>query len=98
MANPYAGTAITTTATFTTPDSAVAVDPTTVTLKFQVAGGSTTTWTYGSVGSIAEIGIGVYSAELDTTGNPGNWTVEWIGTGICAAVGVSTFTIQAAPL
>ena len=95
----YAGTSVTTTATFTNPDQpATPVDPTTVTLKFRVSGGAVTTWTFGGSGSIVKVATGIYSAELDTTSMPGDWELEWIGTGTCAAVNVASFLVQAAPL
>ena len=98
MSLAYSGTAITTTATFTNPGSPTPVDPSTVTLKFRVANGSVTTWVYQGAGSISKVSTGIYSAELDTTTAPGDWTVEWLGTGACAAVNVTEFSVAPAPL
>jgi len=89
-----AGTAVTTTATFTTAGGTV-TDPDTIVLKFQAGGGSTTTWTYGGTGSITKTSTGVYAATLDTTGIAGTWIAEWIGTGACAAVSVAQFQVNA---
>ena len=94
----YAGTAVTTTATFTIPPSATPVDPSTVVLKYQAGSAAPVVWTYLGTGSIVKVATGVYSAELDTTSLAGEWTVEWIGTGACAAVSVSTFPVQTPPL
>ena len=96
----YAGTAVTTTVTFTTPPEGILTDPTAVTLKFRWGNNAATVWTYGGTGSIVRVSEGVYSAELDTSGTVGvaNWMVEWIGTGACAAVEVATFPVQPPPL
>ena len=88
-----AGTAVTASATFANPQANVPpnqwtpVDPSTVTLTY-VPGTSSTpvTWTYGGTGSIVRVSAGVYTAELDTTGQPGQWKVKWHGTGACAVV------------
>ena len=82
----YTGNAVTTQVTFTVPPSTTPVDPDTVTLKFKGGVQTTTTWVYLGAGSITKVSTGVYTAELNTTSYPGPWTVEWIGTGACAAV------------
>lgn len=97
--NPlYAGNAVTTQVTFTVPPSTTPVDPSTITLKYKAASGATVTWTYGGAGSIVKVSTGIYSAELDTTGAAGNWTIQWTGTGTCAAVSVSTIAVSTPPL
>lgn len=100
----YAGTAVTTTVTFTNPVAGEApsswppVDPSTVTLVFIAGTGATaTTWTYGGTGSIVKVSTGVYSAELPTTGTEGPWQVKWTGTGACAAVSISGFKVTPTP-
>jgi hypothetical protein len=93
----WAGTAVKTTVTFTNPGSITPVDPTTVTLKYRVGQAVATTWTYGGTGAVVKVGIGIYSATLDTTNGVGIWNVEWIGTGTCAAVSVGQFQIDAQP-
>lgn len=95
----YAGTAVQTQVTFTNPGSSTPVDPSTITLKFSVygTGGGTITWVYQGAGSITKSSTGVYAAVLPNT-VAGQVTVEWIGTGTCAAVGVSNFTTLAPPL
>lgn len=95
----FAGTATLTTCTFTDPAGAT-TDPTTVTLKWSGGDGVITTWTYAA-GQIQRVSAGVYQATISTDtsqGLPGGWTVEWEGTGTCAAVGVSSFTVETPPL
>ena len=94
----YAGTDATTRVTFTTPGIAEPVDPTTVTLKYRIGNSDVTTWTFGVTGDINKEATGVYSAVIDTTRNAGRLTVEWVGTEACAAVGVGTDLVYAAPL
>lgn len=98
----YAGTVVTSTATFTNPGSTTPVDPTTISLKISGGGATTVTWVYGGAGSITKVAVGIYSAELDTTvgvlGNPGPWTVEWIGTGTCAVVDIASWTVLKQPI
>ena len=94
----YAGTAVTVQTTFTNPGSTTPVDPDTVTLKFRVNNGTVTTWTYEGAGAIGRISQGVYTALLTTTGKPGTWTAEWVGTGACAAVSASQVVVTPAPL
>ena len=94
----YAGNALTTTATFTIPPSTTPVDPTTVTLKYKAGSTATVTWTYLGTGSITQVSTGIYSAELDTTSLAGGWTIEWIGTGACAAVSVSNISVTPQPI
>ena len=59
-------------------------DPAIVSLEWQVvpngtgSAGATTTWTYNSTGSIVRDGTGLYHADLDTTGVPGQWQGLWI--------------------
>lgn len=94
----YSGTAVATSVVFTNPGSSTPVDPTTIELRFRVGSEPVTIWTYGGAGLITRASAGNYSAVLDTTGLPGSWVVEWIGTGVCAAVGVSGFPVQPLPL
>ena len=94
----YAGNAVTTTVTFTVPPSTSPVDPSTITLKYKAGSTATTVWTYGGTGSINRVSEGIYAAELDTTSLAGNWTIEWIGTGACAAVSVSFITVETLPI
>lgn len=95
-----AGTAVTTTATFTNAAGSP-TDPTTITLKFQGGTGSTTSWTYAD-DQLTRVSTGVYSATIDTTGDTygtsGTWTVEWLGTGNLAAVSAVTFQVTTPPI
>lgn len=93
-----AGTAVLATATFTNT-AGVVTDPSTVTLKYQGGSGTVTTVAQAS---LTHVGTGVWSYILDTTsdteGTSGNWTVEFIGTGSCAAVQTSIFTVISQPI
>lgn len=93
----YAGQAVQTTVTFKNPTGVLA-DPTTVVLKFR-SGGTTTTYTYLTGTEITRVSTGKYQATLTTAASAvQTWTVEWIGTGTCAAVGVSTFRVAPKPI
>ena len=59
-----------------------AVDPDTVTFSWQVQGGASGSYTYttGSgdpTNTIVRDGVGLYHADLDTTGKPGSWVWRW---------------------
>ena len=99
--NIYAGTSVTTTVTFTNAAGAPA-DPSTISVKFSDGNGTTTVWTYPT--NITKSATGVYAATISTgTGTSGadpagEWTVQWTGTGTCAAVQTDTFKVQDPPL
>lgn len=74
----------------------VLADPTTVTLKWRVAGGVTTTWTRPAAGPDTEIvkdSVGVYHADITTT-KPGTHYFRWEGTGVVTAAEESTFSVK----
>ena len=84
MANVYSvGSLVRTSETFTDAAGTL-IDPTTVTLKWNIvpngtgSPGSTTTWTYLGTGSIVKDSTGKYHADLDTTSLPGQWQGAWI--------------------
>lgn len=100
----WAGTAVTTSVQFYNPvvgepqSEWPLVDPSTVELVYVAGtGASPVTWTYGGTGSIVRVSLGIYSAELATTGTSGPWQVKWVGTGGCAAVTILGFEITATP-
>ena len=98
LPNPlFAGTAVTTTATFSVPGGAI-TDPSTIELRYKAGSAATVTWTYLGAGNIVRVSTGVYSAEIDTTGAAGQWQIEWVGTGACAAISVSTIDVESPPL
>jgi hypothetical protein len=105
LPNPtWAGTAITAAVEFYNPvvgepqSEWPLVDPTTVTLTFIAGlGAEPVEWVYGGFGSIVRQGVGVYYAELTTSGTSGTWQVKWVGTGACAAVTVQGFPVVATP-
>ena len=92
-----AGSLVTSTVTFTSEATGLPADPTTVTLKYLPPGGTVTTVAYPNA-AITRVSEGVYAAELDSTGLPGNWTVEWIGTGNVQAIADSGYVITQAAL
>ena len=97
----YQGTAVTTQVTFLTPSPGLptsdwpVTDPTTVTLSVVDGTGTETTYTYGVGNYITRVSTGVYSAQIDTSANPGLWRVKWTGTGACAVVNFAAFLVTA---
>lgn len=91
-----AGSLVTSTATFVN-DEGQQADPTAIVLKYLPPGGSVQTATYPNA-LITRVSAGVYAAELDSTGLPGSWTVEWIGTGAVQAIADSAYVITQAAL
>jgi hypothetical protein len=92
-----AGSLVTSTATFVSEATGQVADPTTITLKYVAPGGTVQTVAYPNA-MITRVSAGVYSAELDSTGKAGPWTVEWIGTGNVQAIAAATWTITSAVL
>lgn len=90
------GALVQSTANFTNL-SGVLTDPTTITLKYRIGAGSTTTVVYPAA-PIVRAAQGVYTANLDTTGwaGPGLqlWTIEWIGTGAVQAPGIDYWEVE----
>ena len=97
--NTYiAGTLVTVTLTFLNLSN-VPTDPTTITVKWSYSGAvSTTVWVYPTASQLTRVSTGVYAAAIDTTGNPGTYTVEGIGTGAVQVTGVDSFLVNPAPL
>ncbi len=88
-----AGTLITVTATFESIAGAP-TNPTTVTIKFQPPGAPAVTWVFGGFGSITNPSVGEYVAEIDSTGFPGPWKGDVIGTGACQVAESFAFNID----
>jgi hypothetical protein len=100
MTTWMAGSLVTSTATFVSnqPGQVGQVaDPTTITLKYVAPGGTVQTVVYPNA-LITRVSQGIYSAEFDSTGKAGPWTVEWIGTGNVQAIDAATWTITSAVL
>lgn len=73
----------------------VLTDPTTVTLKWRVAGGVTTTWTWtsGTPGpNIVRDSVGLFRADIPVV-SAGLHYFRWIGTGAVTAAEESTFSV-----
>lgn len=81
--NPMDGSLLTLVGTFVLASTGLPTDPTTITVKVNI-GGVTTTYVYPNA-FITKVSTGVYSVEIDTTGNPGPGTCEFIGTGAVQA-------------
>jgi hypothetical protein len=91
----YVGTAMTSTATFTTVDGGTAVDPTAIQAKWKRDGGAgvagrLTPYIYGTDAEIVKDSTGVYHIAL-TADAEGVWTVAWKGTGAAVVVNQDTF-------
>lgn len=70
-------------------------DPTTVNLKWRVAGGATTTWTRPAAGPDTQIvkdSTGVYHADITVT-TPGLHYFRWEGVGAVTAAEEGTFSV-----
>jgi hypothetical protein len=92
-----AGTLVTSTATFVAESTGLPADPTTVSLKYELAPGTVVAFTYPS--GITKVSTGVYQYEVDTTGAPaGTATLVWKGTGAVQAINADTWTIEPSPL
>jgi hypothetical protein len=73
-------------------------DPTVVTLKYRPAGGAVTTAVYPAA-PIVKDAVGLYHADVDTTGSaptaPVIWSYSWTGTG--AVQGIAQNQFEATP-
>jgi len=65
-------------------------DPTVVTLKWRVAGGTTTTWVYLTDTQIVRDSVGVFHADIPVVA-AGLHYFRWEGTGAVVAAEESTF-------
>lgn len=77
-----------------TTETGVVTDPTTVTLKY---GGEQRATVTVSQSSLTRVSTGIWSYTIDTTGMAaGTYTIQFIGTGACAAVNTGYLTVQPA--
>ena len=72
--------------------SGVLTDPTTVSLRWRVAGGVETTWVFGTDAQVVKDSVGVYHADIPVT-LPGLHYFRWAGTGTVTAAEESTFNV-----
>ena len=78
---------------FTNEDS-VAVDPTTVIMRYRKPDGSRTTLTYGVDAEVIKESVGVYTVDLSID-QAGVWTYRWEGSGgAVTAADEETFTVK----
>jgi hypothetical protein len=68
------------------------IDPTAVILIYRDGLGNRTSVTYPTAPIIKD-GVGLYHADLDTTGKVGNWDYEWASTGTGQAANKNTFQV-----
>ena len=85
MSTIYEGTSVRfyTSQAFTSISGTV-IDPDVVTFSYQVQGLTQVTFTYTNgtgdpTGTIVRDATGTYHADIDTTGQPGNWVWRWAG-------------------
>lgn len=85
MPGPYTiGNVVRTKATFTDPNNAnAAVDPSVVTVSYMAPGGTITSITYPSAGTVRE-STGIYHADIPVA-SWGTWYYDWTATGVGAA-------------
>lgn len=91
--NPGDVVRVSTTPGFTN-SAGVLTDPTTVTLRWRVAGGAETTYTWTAVvpgTDIVRDSVGVFHADITVT-SPGLHYFRWEGTGAVAAAEEGTFS------
>jgi hypothetical protein len=89
--NPGDIVRVSTTPGFTNAAGALA-DPTTVSLKWRVAGGTTTTWVYLTDSQIVRDSVGLFHADIPVV-SAGLHYFRWIGTGAVTAAEESTFSV-----
>ena len=73
-------------------DLDVPVDPTNVTFKFRINGGSATTYTYGSGTQVIKDATGAYHVDLDLT-SAGTWETQFASTGSFKALSQDSFSV-----
>ncbi len=73
-------------------DAGVLADPTTITVRWRVAGGVETLWTFGTNAQVVKDSVGVYHADIPVT-TPGLHYYRWEGTGAVAAAEEGTFNV-----
>ena len=93
----YDGQLVRVTATFTDTVTGDLINPTTVTLSTMVNRG-TPTVVVGVGAVIHNPSVGVFYADLDTTGSPGTWCAQFAGTGAAQAVDADWFTVLPSPV
>ena len=67
-------------------------DPTTVRLRWRVAGGAATTWVFGTDAHVVKDSVGLYHADISVVA-PGLHYFRWEGTGAVTAAEESTFNV-----
>jgi hypothetical protein len=76
-------------------------DPTVITLKYKPGSAASTITVIYPTAPIVKDGVGLYHADLDTTGllpvgmALDEWTYEWIGTGAIQAPALNIFEVKA---
>lgn len=80
-------------------------DPTTVTLKWKTPDGVTHSFNYPAAPIVKSptqqgVTVGLYQADLDTTGLPGDWWYEWLAPAAdpVQSIQSAVFKVNPAPL
>ncbi|SRR5216684_76912 len=108
MANKYTAGALVRVATYTGTIAAptggfrdinnALIDPTAVTLKYKPGPGVATITVLYPAAPVIKDAVGLYHADLDTTGGATppltEWAYEWIGTGVCQATAKAVFEVE----
>jgi len=105
VANSYLAGALVRVATYTGPvanptggfinSSGVPADPSVVTLVYRTSETGTPTEVVYPAAPIVKDGVGLYHADLDTTGSAeAVWSYEWQGTGVVQAVASGAFIVR----
>lgn len=76
----------------------VPVNPTQVTLKYNITVNGATSPPVTIGGGFSNPTIGTYQYDLDTTNQPGYWQYEWISTGIGQAAQAGSFQVDPLPI
>lgn len=74
-----------------TNDAGALADPTTVTLRWRVAGGTETAWVFGVDSQVVRDSIGLYHADIPVVA-VGLHYFRWEGTGTVVAAEEGTFS------
>lgn len=98
--NPYPiGELVVVKASFKDGVTGVLADPTAITVRYGENPLAPVMWTYGSGAQIVRDSIGMYHANIDTTGlSAGTWYYLWDGTGNVQTLDWDAFVLEDTPV